>query len=77
VVKPGAAQIAITANVPVVAAKLIVKGAWRLKSWDRIVIPFPFAKITVVISEPIVPSETMGLEAITQQIQEYLTGGEI
>jgi lysophospholipid acyltransferase (LPLAT)-like uncharacterized protein len=56
-VKAGAAQIAIMSGAPVVTIKVNTKSAWRLKSWDRFMIPYPFAKIDVVLSEPIEPFE--------------------
>jgi lysophospholipid acyltransferase (LPLAT)-like uncharacterized protein len=56
-VKPGAAQIAILSGAPVVTIKVETKSAWRLKSWDRFMIPYPFAKINVTLSEPIEPFE--------------------
>ena len=56
VAKPGAAQIAFVSRTPVVTIKVDAVSAWRLKSWDRFMIPKPFAKITVTVSEPIEPS---------------------
>jgi len=55
IAKPGAAQIAIVTGAPAVTIRIDTKSAWRLKSWDRFMIPKPFAKITVILSEPIVP----------------------
>jgi len=81
VAKAGAAQIAILSGAPVVTIKIDTKSTWRLKSWDRFVIPYPFAKINVVLSEPIEPFE--GSEtgkdgngrhtAMTKIIQDSLT----
>jgi len=53
--KPGAAQIAIAGKAPAVAIRVSAKSALRLWSWDGFLIPYPFAKITVAISEPIEP----------------------
>jgi lysophospholipid acyltransferase (LPLAT)-like uncharacterized protein len=57
VAKAGAAQIAILGKAPAVTIKVDTKSAWRLKSWDRFIIPYPFAKINVTLSEPIEPFE--------------------
>jgi len=54
--KLGAAQIAILSKTPIVTMKVEAKSTWRLKSWDRFMIPYPFAKITVTMSEPIEPA---------------------
>lgn len=75
-VKPGAAQIAILSGSPVVTIKVDAKNAWRLKSWDGFMIPHPFAKINVVLSEPIEPFEGEGGDrhsAMTEIIQDRLS----
>ncbi len=48
---PGAVVAAMRAGVPVVAFGATVDRAWRLRSWDRFVIPKPFARITMAYSE--------------------------
>jgi len=74
VAKAGAAQIAILSGAPAVTIKVAAKRAWRMKSWDRFMIPHPFAKINVVLSEPIEPFEGEGDRhgAMTKSIQESL-----
>jgi hypothetical protein len=44
-----AAQRSDSYIVPVVA---VADRAWRLKSWDRFMIPKPFARITVSYGNP-------------------------
>jgi len=44
-----AAQRSDAAILPVVA---VADRAWRLKSWDRFMIPKPFARITVAYGQP-------------------------
>lgn len=48
---PGAVVAAMRAGVPVIAFGARVDRAWRLKSWDRFVIPKPFARITMRYSD--------------------------
>jgi lysophospholipid acyltransferase (LPLAT)-like uncharacterized protein len=53
--KPGAifaAQISRKAVVPIAYA---AKPAWILKTWDKFVIPPPFAKVSIAIGEPYFP----------------------
>lgn len=50
---PGALIAAQRASVPVIAVGLVARSAWRLKSWDRFVIPKPFGQVTVAYSEPV------------------------
>lgn len=57
--KPGAiftAQIAGKAVVPLAYA---AKPAWVLKTWDKFVIPPPFAKVCIAIGEPYFPPEKL------------------
>ncbi|MCC6319570.1 MAG: lysophospholipid acyltransferase family protein [Gemmatimonadaceae bacterium] len=44
---PGIGVAAARANAPVVAIGCRVSRAWRLRSWDRFVIPKPFARVDV------------------------------
>ena len=50
---PGAVIVAQRSGSPIVPAVVHVPFAWRLKSWDRFVVPKPFAKITVAYGETI------------------------
>ena len=44
---PGVGGAAAKADAPVVVMGCTVDRAWRLRSWDRFVIPKPFARVTV------------------------------
>jgi lysophospholipid acyltransferase (LPLAT)-like uncharacterized protein len=46
---PGAAVAAQRTGVPIVPIRAMASRAWRLKSWDRFLIPKPFARVTVTI----------------------------
>lgn len=50
---PGALVAAQRAGAPVLIVSMSVDRAWRLRSWDRFVIPKPFARITVAYGEPV------------------------
>lgn len=54
VVKPGALVLAAAAGIPVMPFGFRVERAWRLRSWDRIVMPKPFARIEVHVGEPMI-----------------------
>jgi lysophospholipid acyltransferase (LPLAT)-like uncharacterized protein len=49
---PGALVAAQRGGAPVLLVSMAVDRAWRLRSWDRFVIPKPFARITVAYGEP-------------------------
>ncbi len=55
---PGVLIAAQRAGVPIVLAAASVDRQWQLGTWDRFVIPKPFARITVAYSEPITVVES-------------------
>ena len=52
---PGAGVAAAKAGVPVVPLGVCVDRYWQLKSWDRFVIPKPFAHLTIRYAKAIHP----------------------
>jgi lysophospholipid acyltransferase (LPLAT)-like uncharacterized protein len=48
----GALVAAQRAGAPIIAIGVSAKRAWRLKSWDRFMIPKPFSRVDVVYSAP-------------------------
>ena len=50
--KDGALQLSYLTKLPIYAIKVNVLSAWIFKSWDRFILPKPFAKITVLYSDP-------------------------
>lgn len=57
--KPGAIFAAQISRKPVVPIAYAAKPARVLKTWDKFVIPFPFAKIRVAIGEPYFPERRL------------------
>jgi hypothetical protein len=50
----------------VVGIGVATSAAWRLKSWDRFIIPKPFAKVAVAYSDPLdVPRDSGDVAAHT------------
>ena len=49
---PGALIVAQRTGRPIVALGATASRAWRLKSWDRHLVPKPFATVTIRYSEP-------------------------
>jgi lysophospholipid acyltransferase (LPLAT)-like uncharacterized protein len=39
-------------NVPVLPVNFEYSSCWRLKSWDRFIVPKPFSKVRVIFGEP-------------------------
>jgi lysophospholipid acyltransferase (LPLAT)-like uncharacterized protein len=72
-VKPGVAQISLLARAPIVPIRVRPSRAWRLRSWDRFVIPQPFARVEMHFCPAIQPVQD-GLppptvEELTARIQ--------
>ena len=49
---PGTLVAAQRANAPVVPVAVHASRAWRLRSWDRFLIPRPFSRVTVAYGAP-------------------------
>jgi lysophospholipid acyltransferase (LPLAT)-like uncharacterized protein len=52
-VAPGAPVIAQRTGAAMVPVDAWASSAWRLRSWDRFMIPKPFARVTVAYDNPI------------------------
>lgn len=50
VAKPGPVLLARNTQTPLVAFHLAVENAWVLNSWDRLMIPKPFSRVSLHIS---------------------------
>jgi lysophospholipid acyltransferase (LPLAT)-like uncharacterized protein len=76
-VKPGVAMIALMTNAPVYPVFALPQKTWRLKSWDRFMIPKPFARIIVRFGEPLFPSGFASgenrVERFSEQLQKAMT----
>lgn len=65
VFKPGAFVLARVAGVPIVPIACRVSSAWRLGSWDRLLVPKPFARVELAFGELQVPPRE--LDAASQE----------
>ena len=77
IVKSGIAQIALISGAAVVPVAARPKFAWRLGSWDRMIIPMPFSPVTVSVGDPVHPQisvrEKDPAAHLTACIQKALT----
>lgn len=73
---PGAVVAAMRAGAPVMAFGATVDRAWRLRSWDRFVIPKPFARILVRYSAAtrVVAETPRGAEEESPRFEALLVG---
>jgi lysophospholipid acyltransferase (LPLAT)-like uncharacterized protein len=68
VAKPGAAQLASLAGVPVMPIGWAASRCWRLKSWDRMIIPKPFARVCFVYGDPFWVPRGEDIEAASKEL---------
>ena len=76
-VKSGVVTLASKGAFPVVPITIIAEKAWRLKSWDRFMVPKPFSAITVLRGPHIVvpPDITKDqLEKYRTEIEKAIAG---
>jgi lysophospholipid acyltransferase (LPLAT)-like uncharacterized protein len=53
VIRPGLVYLASVTGLPIVLLAVGYSRAWRLKTWDRMAIPWPWSRTYGVVSEPI------------------------
>ena len=51
--QPGVIKLAESTGAPIVPIHVRFSSAWRLKTWDRFVIPKPFSRVEVTFAEAI------------------------
>ena len=51
--KPGAKWLAQQTGLPIFHVEAEAKWSFRLKSWDRCVVPWPFSKVELKVLEPV------------------------
>lgn len=52
-IQPGFLKLADATGAPIVPIHVRFHSAWRLKTWDRFVIPKPFSRVEVTFAEPV------------------------
>lgn len=75
VCQPGAVLLAQLGGAPLLPFGFAADRAWRLGSWDRMLVPKPFARIAVAVGEPLTvarSSERSALEAETARLAAAL-----
>ena len=71
--KPGAVLLAAKSNAALLPFSISMNRYWQLPSWDKIQIPQPFARVVVVLGQPIrVEDDPATHEAKHQELQQAL-----
>jgi lysophospholipid acyltransferase (LPLAT)-like uncharacterized protein len=74
-VKPGALFVAKKAGAVIVPVSFSYKPALVFNSWDRYMLPYPFAKVRLVFGAPFQPSDDLSEEVVERerlQLEETL-----
>lgn len=74
-VKPGPVALARSSGVPMTMFHMAVDRAWVLNTWDRLIVPKPFARVLLRFGKLIpVPADATDaeLESYQQQLQDSL-----
>jgi lysophospholipid acyltransferase (LPLAT)-like uncharacterized protein len=75
---PGVIKLAQSSGAPIIPIHATYSSAWRLKTWDRFVIPKPFSRVHVIFGEAhAVPPklDDHGFDAFGKTIQTLLLKG--
>lgn len=70
--KPGAAFAAMRTGAVIVPVAAGATRAWRLRSWDRLMVPAPFARVRIVYGEPLDGTVATTYASGTRMVQEAL-----
>jgi hypothetical protein len=73
--KLGAILLAQLTGTPIVPLAAVPHRAWRLRTWDRLQIPWPFTLVRVAIGEPLLvdgDTEGAGLDELRGRLQVEL-----
>ena len=76
VVKPGAIQLAALSGLPLMPVALGASRAEYLRSWDRFVVPLPFARVALVYGEPYRVPRDAEIEAGARELERRLMAAE-
>ncbi len=63
--KPGALLVAQLSEVPLVPLAFAAKPARVFRTWDKFVLPSPFARIVIAVGEPVMVARELNAEQIT------------
>ena len=66
--QPGVIKLAESSRVPIVPIHASFSSAWRLKTWDGLVLPKPFSRVTVVFDEMVIVPPKLDEAAFQAQL---------
>jgi len=73
IAQPGVARLARLSGVPVIPVGVAVSRARHLRSWDRMILPWPFGRGAIVYAAPVLPGDGETEEALVGRIAAGMT----
>ena len=76
--QPGIIRLAAHTGAPMLPLHLRPKRAWRLKSWDGFLIPWPFTRVDVILDPPWTVAKTndeAALDAEQARLEDVMRRG--
>ncbi len=72
VVKPGVVELARALGRPVLPVSFSATRVWTLRSWDRMVLACPFARVVAAVGEPVTVAPDEPVEIATARVAAAL-----
>ena len=72
VTKPGTLMLAQMTQATLLPLSFSADRYWQLDSWDRVIIPKPFARVTITIGEPVTVARGESVEAAAESLGSQL-----
>lgn len=72
----GVVEIARITGLPILPASVSAGRGAQQRSWDRFLIPFPFARIVVRWGEPVHVGRDANIDAVVAQVEAALTAAQ-
>ncbi len=75
---PGVVKLAQSSGAPIVPIHAVCQSAWRLKTWDGLLIPKPFTRVKVIFDVMLVVPPKLdeaGFEAECERVRHVMLAG--
>jgi lysophospholipid acyltransferase (LPLAT)-like uncharacterized protein len=75
---PGMVKLAASTGTLIIPIHVRFSSAWRIKTWDRFVIPKPFSRVHVIFDQPVTVANTTDPEAFEAErlrVEQVLVAG--
>jgi len=77
--KPGILKLAATTGAPIYPLSYSADRFWQFRSWDKMILPKPFARVEVVVGRKMIVTEQLSdgnIERLLNEVDERLNEAE-